>query len=150
VKRSVALAVLFALCVILVPAVGQTSDRSVEKTITAMEEKWAAAQRDGKPEAVAPMLAETFVNTNTEGHTSGKAKLLAGLKGGKWEHNAISDVKVVVYGSTAVATGAWAGKGIAADGTRIDMRERWTDTWVRMPDGQWQCVASQQTSLGKL
>jgi hypothetical protein len=26
-----------------------------------------------------------------------------------------------------------------------DRRERWTDTWVRVPGGLWQCIASQQT-----
>jgi len=149
-KRLFALAILFALAVLLVPASAQTSARAAEKAIIAMEEKWAAAQRDGKPEVVAPMLAETFINTDTDGRTSGRAKLLANLKGGKWEHNAISDVKVMVYGNTAVATGAWAGKGVDGDGTKIDRRERWTDTWVRMPGGQWQCVASQQTAAGKL
>jgi ketosteroid isomerase-like protein len=58
-------------------------------------------------------------------------------------------VKVTVYGNTAIATGAWAGKGIDGDGTKIDRVERWTDTWVKMPDGKWQCVASQQTSTPK-
>ncbi len=149
-KRSFAVAFFFALSTILVlPTSAQTSNRSVEKAITELENQWAAAQRDGKADVVAPMLAETFVNTDTDGRTSGKATLLSNLKGGKWEHNAISDVKVTVYGNTAIATGAWAGKGIDGDGTRVDRSERWTDTWVKMPTGQWQCVASQQTSTGK-
>jgi ketosteroid isomerase-like protein len=147
-KTTIILALCVALLTIL-PAAAQTSDRSVEKAIAAMEEKWAAAQRDGKADVVAPMIAENFVNTDTDGKVSGRSNLLSNLKGGKWEHNAISDVKVMVYGNTAVATGAWAGKGVDGDGTRIDRRERWTDTWVKMPNGQWQCVASQQTSTGK-
>jgi ketosteroid isomerase-like protein len=149
-KRFFTAALVFTLSTILVlPAPAQTNSRSVEKAIADLEQKWAAAQRDGKASVVAPMLAETFVNTDTDGRTSGKDKLLSNLKGGKWEHNAISDVKVMVYGNTAVATGAWAGKGVDGDGTKIDRRERWTDTWVKMPDGQWQCVASQQTSTEK-
>jgi ketosteroid isomerase-like protein len=24
----------------------------------------------------------------------------------------------------------------------MDVHERFTDTWVKMPNGQWQCVAS--------
>jgi hypothetical protein len=31
----------------------------------------------------------------------------------------------------AVATGAWRGKGVDGDGTKIDRGERWTDTWVK-------------------
>ncbi|PYV98416.1 MAG: hypothetical protein DMG86_16375 [Acidobacteria bacterium] len=79
----------------------------------------------------------------------GKDKLLSNLKGGKWEHNAIGHVKVTLYGDTAIATGSWTGKGVDGDGTKIDRYERWTDTWVKMPNGNWQCVASQQTEVKK-
>jgi len=120
-----------------------------QKVITALEFKWAEAQKLGNAKAVAPMLAEGFVNTDADGQTYGKEKLLSNLKGGQWEQNGISDVKVTVYGNTAIATGAWAGKGIDGDGTKIDGAERWTDTWVKMPGGKWQCVASQQTSTPK-
>lgn len=117
-----------------------------EKAITDLEYSWASAQRDGKSDVVEPMLAETFINTDADGQTSGKAQLLSNLKGGKWEQNGISDVKVTAYGDAAVATGAWRGKGIDGDGTRIDRGERWTDTWVKTSTGRWQCVASQQTA----
>lgn len=112
--------------------------------ITRLEYAWAEAQKDGKADAVAPLLSEDFVNTDTDSQTYGKARLLSNLKGGVWESNGISDVQVTVHGDTAVATGAWAGKGIDGDGTRIDRHERWTDTWVKI-NGRWQCVASQQT-----
>ena len=72
--------------------------------------------------------------------------MLSNLRGGKWERLGISDVKVTGYGDAAVATGRWRGKGVDADGTKIDRSERWTDTWVRTSNGKWQCVASQQTA----
>jgi hypothetical protein len=43
-------------------------------------------------------------------------------------------VKLIVYGHLAIATGLWTGKGQLGD-HHIDMHERWTDTWVRMPGG---------------
>jgi ketosteroid isomerase-like protein len=128
------------------PAPGIGQDHAVQKTVIGLEYKWAEAQRDANPGVVAPLLAESFVNTDADGQVYGKAQLLSNLKGGKWEQNGISDVKVAVYGDTAVATGAWAGKGVDGDGTRINRRERWTDTWARNGKGKWQCVASQQTS----
>jgi ketosteroid isomerase-like protein len=128
------------------PALAQNSP-DVEKAITDLEFKWAEAQKDGKPDVVDPLLADRFVNTDTDAKVTGKKDLLANLKGGKWEHNAISDVKVTVFGHVAIATGVWAGKGIDGDGTKVDRHERWTDTWVRMPGGLWQCIASQQTEL---
>ncbi len=138
-----------ALITIALPLTARDKVTHIQKYITGLEDRWAEAQRDGKADIVAPMLAESFVNTDADGVTYGKKKLLANLKGGKWEHNAISDVKVSVYGNSAIATGRWTGKGIDGDGTKIDRSERWTDTWVRMPDRQWECVASQQTSISK-
>jgi ketosteroid isomerase-like protein len=144
-RRALVAPVLFVLCVSMLPAHAQSS-ADVEKAISDLEFKWAAGQKDGKPEVVAPLLADRFVNTDIDGKISGKDALLAGLKGGQWEQNGISDVKVIVFGHVAIATGAWAGKGVEGDGTKVDRRERWTDTWVRMPGGLWQCVASQQTA----
>jgi ketosteroid isomerase-like protein len=144
-RRGLSAFVLFLLCVSMITARAQSAP-DVEKAISDLEYKWAAAQKDGKPDVVGPLLADRFVNTDTDGKVSGKDALLAGLKGGQWEQNAISDVKVIVFGHVAIATGAWAGKGVEGDGTKVDRHERWTDTWVRMPDGLWQCVASQQTA----
>lgn len=146
-KKTIVLLVCIMFAIL--PAAAQTGDRSAEKAIAAMEEKWAAAQRDGKADAIAPFIADNFVNTDTDGKVSGRANLLSNMKGGKWEHSALSDVKVTVYGNTAVATGGWAGKGVASNGKKIDRHERWTDTWVKMPNGEWQCVASQQTTVEK-
>ena len=120
---------------------------NVQKTIAALEFKWAEAQKIGDAKAVTPLLSEDFVNTDTDGNVSGKSTLLSNLKGGKWEHNEIRDVKVIVHGTTAIATGTWEGKGADGDGTRIDRREHWTDTWVRAANGKWLCVASQQTEI---
>lgn len=122
-------------------------DVAVALTIANLELQWVNAQKIAKPEIVAPMLAEGFVNTDADGQTYGKDRLLSHIKGGSWEENGISDVKVTVYGNTAVATGAWTGKGVDGDGTKIDRHERWTDTWVKMSGGKWQCVASQQTAV---
>jgi ketosteroid isomerase-like protein len=64
------------------------------------------------------------------------------IKAGKWQTNDISDVKVTTFGNTAIATGAWQGKGTLADGTAVDSHEHWVDTWMKMPSGKWQCIAS--------
>jgi len=138
--------ILFLLCLTLQLS---AANNDTQQVIADLESKWAGAQKIGNAAVVAPMLADGFVNTDTDGQTYGKERLLANLKGGQWEHNGISDVKVTVYGNTAIATGAWAGKGVDGDGTKIDRAERWTDTWVKMPGGKWRCVASQQTSTPK-
>jgi len=140
-------AVVLAAILAGLPASAQDKDAGTKKTITAMEYIWAEAGKNGKPEVVAPMLAGSFITTDVDGNTYGKATLLSNIKGGKWEQNGISDVQVTVYGNTAIATGTWAGKGVDGDGTQVNRREHWTDTWVKMGNGKWLCVASQQTSV---
>ena len=123
------------------------AEKDATAAIVALENKWAEGQRTGNANAVEPLLHENFMTTDVSGHSYNKKELLATLKGGKWESNGISDVKVSVYGDTAIATGAWAGKGIDGDGTRIDRHERWTDTWIKTKGGKWQCVASHASEV---
>jgi hypothetical protein len=37
--------------------------------------------------------------------------------------------------------------GIDKRGRVLDIHERWTDTWVKMPNGRWQCVASHASAI---
>jgi len=122
---------LFFATVLAVAQFAFAAEKDVATAIVALEHKWAEAQNKGDANSVAPLLHENFITTDVSGHSYNKKELLATLKGGKWESNGISDVKVSVYGDTAIATGAWAGKGIDGDGTHIDRHERWTDTWIK-------------------
>jgi ketosteroid isomerase-like protein len=56
-------------------------------------------------------------------------------------------LKVTVFGDTAIATGGFDGRGTDASGKAFELHERWTDTWVKMPSGKWQCVASHATPV---
>jgi len=114
----------------------------VEKAIASMEQQWTAAGKMSNPDGVAPLLADNFINMNSDGTVLNKAQSLAQTKGSKWEINEISDVKVTTFGNTAIATGAWRGKGTSSDGKPVDAHERWVDTWMKMPSGKWQCIAS--------
>jgi ketosteroid isomerase-like protein len=75
----------------------------------------------------------------------GKAEFLATQKSIKWSSAENTDVKVTVFGYTAIATGTEKWKGTDPSGQTLDENERWTDTWVKMPSGKWQCVASHQS-----
>jgi ketosteroid isomerase-like protein len=57
------------------------------------------------------------------------------------------DVKVTVFGDAAIATGSSKAKGTDSSGNPFDSYERWTDTWVKMPNGRWQCIATQATPI---
>ena len=94
---------------------------------------------------VAPLLANKLINTGSDGKVTVKAESLASAKATKYDSVAYDDVKVTAFGGTAIATGDFKAKGTDASGKPLDVHERFTDTWVKMPNGQWQCVASHQS-----
>jgi ketosteroid isomerase-like protein len=128
--------------VLMALAVQAQMGGGVEKAVAGLEQQWTAAGKMSNADGVAPLLADNFTNMNSDGTMMNKAQTLAMVKGSKWEINEIGDVKVTAFGNTAIATGTWRGKGTSADGKPIDAHERWVDTWMKMPSGKWQCIAS--------
>ena len=125
----------------------QQSDVAIEKTVTALEQTWLQSQKTSNPDLLAPLLADRFVNTGGDGTVTPKAETLALLKTMKFESAEYYDVRVAIFGDTAIATGGFKGKGTDATGKPLHVNERWTDTWVKMPTGQWQCVASHASPI---
>jgi ketosteroid isomerase-like protein len=113
-----------------------------EKAVAALEQQWLQSQKTNNPDLVAPLLADKFVNTGSDGKVTGKAETLANAKATKYDSADYDDVKVTAFGDTAIATGGFKAKGTDASGKPLDVHERWTDTWMKMPNGQWQCIAS--------
>ncbi len=120
---------------------GQASG-AVAQALMDNENAWAKASKASNGEALAPMLAEDFVSLDSDGSLHSKADVIARTTKGKWETNEIGDMKVTVHGDSGIVTGTWTGKGTDGDGKAVDAKERWADTWVKMPSGKWQCVAS--------
>ena len=118
-----------------------------EKAVEAQEQQWLQAQKTNNPDLLAPLLADKVVVTEADGKVHDKAGTLATYKKTKWDSAEYTDVKVTVFGDTAIATGGFIGKGTDATGKPFDDNERWTDTWMKMPGGKWQCVASQVTPV---
>jgi uncharacterized protein (TIGR02246 family) len=118
-----------------------------EKAVAALEQQWLQSQKTNNPDLVAPLLADKFINTGNDGKVTGKAESLATAKATKYDSVDYDDMKVTVFGDTAIATGDFKAKGTDASGKPLDSHERFTDTWVKMPNGQWQCVASQGTPV---
>ena len=133
---------LMCFTVVLAALAVQAQTGGVEKAITGLEQQWAAAGKASNADAVAPLLADNFTNMGSDGAMTNRAQTLAMTKGSKWEINQISDIKVTVFGNTAIATGMWQGKGTGSDGKAVDAHEHWVDTWMKMPGGKWQCIAS--------
>ena len=126
---------------------GWSQTGGTEQAVAALEQQWLQAQKTNNPDLLAPLLADKVTVTEADGKVTGKAETLATYKKTKWDSADYTDVKVTVFGYTAIATGGFNGKGTDPSGKHFDLHERWTDTWVKMPSGQWQCVASQASPV---
>ena len=118
------------------------TDIGTEKTVAGLEQKWLQSQKTNNPDLVAPLLADRFVNTGSDGEVTNKQESLANAKATKYDSVDYENLKVIVFGNTAIATGDFKAKGTDKSGKAMDLHERFTDTWVKMINGKWQCVAS--------
>jgi hypothetical protein len=125
----------------------QPTSGGTATAVAALEKQWLQSQQTNNPDLVAPLLADKFVYTGGEGKLTNKAAMLADAKATKWESVDYKDLQITVFGTTAIATGVFVGKGIDASGKPVDDRSRFTDTWAKMPSGKWLCVASQDTPI---
>ena len=138
---------LLGLVLLVSAARSQQKTGGTEKAVEALEQQWLQGQKTNNSDLVAPLLADKIVVTQADGKVLDKDATLAFYKKTKWDSAEYTDVKVTVFGDTAIATGGFTGKGTDATGKPFDDNERWTDTWMKMPSGKWQCVASQVTPV---
>ena len=127
---------------LLLTSAAWSQDDKTEKAVAALELQWLQSQKTNNPDLVVPLLADKFINTGADGKVSGKAESLANAKATKYDSVSYDNLKVTVFGDAAIATGDFRAKGTDPSGKPLDVHERYTDTWVKMPNGQWQCVAS--------
>jgi len=137
------------LCVVSLPlAFGQMGSMGgTEDQIKKLEMDWAQATVKSGAAAVDQYEAEDIFDTDPGGRVNDKAQDKKDLSSGdlKFESIAVSDLKVHVYGNTAVAAGTSTVKG-NYKGQDISGTYRFTDTWVTR-GGKWQCAASQSTKI---
>ena len=125
----------------------QQAAGATEKAIAVLENQWMQSQKTNNAELMAPLLADKFVNTGDEGKVMNKAQTLADAKATKFTLVEYENLQITVFGDTAIATGGASEKGTDAAGKPFTAHDRFTDTWVKMPDGKWQCVATHASAL---
>jgi ketosteroid isomerase-like protein len=125
----------------------QQASGATEKAILALEDQWDQSEKTNNPDLVAPLLADKFVQTSRSGKVHNKAEFLAAERATKYSSVEDLDRKVMVFGDTAIATGGLKLQGTDAGGKPFNIHIRFTDTWVKMPDGKWQCVANHTSNV---
>jgi ketosteroid isomerase-like protein len=120
---------------------------AAEKAVARLEMQWLKAQRTNNADLVEPLLAEGFTNTSSDGKVSNKAETIAQTKATKYASVDYPNLKVMVFGDTAIAIGGFRATGTDASGKPLHDNERFTDTWTKMANGKWECVASHQSPV---
>jgi ketosteroid isomerase-like protein len=115
-----------------------------EKELLQLERDWTQASAKADATALGKILADDWVGQGPTG-TATRAQALADLKSGdsKIETITLGDMKVRIFGDTAVVTGSDEEKS-SYKGKDTSGRYTWTDVFVKRK-GHWQAVASQST-----
>ena len=147
----------FAVCVVvLVLAVAvwaqtqaQPTSGSVEQELIKLEKEWADAYMKRDLAVLDRIEAADLVMTDFEGNVFTKALDIEEVKSGVYTLESLvgDEMKVHIYGDTAVVTGRSKSKG-RYKGKDFDSQYRWTDTWVKI-EGRWQCVAGHSSRIAQ-
>jgi len=146
-KNMLAIALSCLLSLSLAAAQKASKTTSVEDQITELEQNWAQAVVKEGAASVDQYEADDIITTDPTGRVSNKTQDKTDLSSGDYQIQSeeLSDLKVLVYGNTAVAAATNTMKGTYK---RQDLsgNYRFTDTWVKR-NGKWQVVASQYTKV---
>jgi ketosteroid isomerase-like protein len=126
------------------------SERGAEQQIQDLEKQINAAVVSGDLHVFERLLADDFTHTNQSGIFRTKAQWLANHKPGQSPYVAydVDDLKIRLYGDTAVVTACTTPKGRDSKGSPITGRYRYLRVWAKR-DGQWRAVAFQGTRISQ-
>lgn len=138
---------LFLMAVLALVASSAAAQSKAEREVLAANAAFDSAIVARDAEAYARILADDFIFTGADGSVSDKKGEIERVRAGglTFESGRSEDVRVKVYGNTAVVTGRFAAKG-KNNGRDFTFVERYTAVFVKR-DGRWQMVAEQATEI---
>lgn len=124
-----------------------SSTSAAEKEIRALEAERNEAILHGDAAALERMTSDDYTFITLRGELRTKAEIVKGFQSGsfKYESRTISDLKVRVYGDTAIVTGRSSQQG-KENGKDYSGDYRFTRVYVKQK-GQWVTVALQTTLI---
>jgi ketosteroid isomerase-like protein len=127
----------------------QTQTESVEQELITLENEWADAWVKRDVAFFDRIIADDYTWTSPWGDVWTKAQDLALVKSGETVIKSwvLADMKVRVYGDTAVVTGRNTIKE-TYKGEDVSGQNRWTHTWVKRA-GRWHCVAAHSSEIAQ-
>lgn len=123
------------------------NEAEAKQELTKLQSEWDDAMVKTDMKACERILGDDYVGTDPEGHVFSKSDAIAGLKSGEEviTSAATDELKISVYGNTAVVTGRYTAKG-KSKGKEWSGPYRFTNTWVKR-EGRWQVVADQWAKI---
>ena len=121
----------------------------MQEELLKLENEFAQAVTNNDADAVDGFLADDWIIVDPDGGIIDKARFLGVIKSGALSHEMMesTDLRVRLYGNTAVVTGLTTTKGKFM-GQDFTSCERATDIFVKQND-RWQCVFTQLTRFTK-
>jgi ketosteroid isomerase-like protein len=120
---------------------------TTEQSLMKMEAEMAADVLAGRTTAFEKYAAPNAVMIDPGGMMMSKTETIAFFKTGdlKIESSKMEDMKVLMFGNTAIVTYRTTDKGKVKD-MDISGQYRWTDTWTKI-NGKWLLIAGQGTKI---
>ncbi|MGO9271903.1 MAG: nuclear transport factor 2 family protein [Terriglobia bacterium] len=121
---------------------------SVESEVKSLEARRFQALVEADVPALENLLSDDLVYTHASGLRQNKAEFLASIRSGEIQYHSFTpqDVKVRLYGSTAVVTGH-ASVMARTKGQEVSSELLYLEAFVKQ-DGRWQLVAWQSLRMG--
>lgn len=140
-------AVMLSSCMVGQAQKASDSRLSDEEQIKSIEEERNRAILSGDAATLDRMTADDYTFITLRGELRTKAEIVKGFQSGafKYESRTISELKVRVYGDTAVVTGRSTQKG-EENGKDYSGDYRFTRVYIR-DKGHWMTVALQTTPV---
>lgn len=139
--------ILLVVCFLALSLSAAAQGNKVEQTILQLEKDWIAALINADTAALEKIYSDSLTYTHSNSNTDTKAIYIANLKAGKTKYVSLvhSDVKVRVYGTTALHTSTTAIK-LISNGQESSFSVKMLHVYVK--EGKtWRMVAHQTTRL---
>ena len=122
---------------------------NAENEMTTLEKEWAQAFVKNDAEAVGRYMADDWTVISPDGNVIDKATFLGLIKSGvlTHDHMEFAEVKVRVYGDTAVITARATSKGKFMGEAFSEFE--WSTDFLVKQEGQWKSVLTHLTRIAK-
>jgi ketosteroid isomerase-like protein len=121
------------------------SDATISQTLQAMEQAWLNAEKNHDTAAFEKIVADDWLAITPDGKSQTKAERAAAIKAAHTTSVTMGDMKVRVFGDTAVVTGT-DDEITTEEGKKSSGHYIWTDVFAKR-NGKWLAVASQTAQI---